>query len=151
MNAMFILNRLKTPYLMISLMKWNERLSAARKVKGMSKSELSRQVGVSPAAVTMWENGTTSALAGENLMRLCQVLGVSERYLMSGEEPEPDEDDYNEARSLGLQAETAAELRLLSIYRLANQRERAEIDGVVEDMRQLIETRSRGKNKSKRG
>lgn len=129
-------------------MKWNERLSAARKAKQISKSELSRQVGVSPAAVTMWENGTTSALQGENLMRLCQVLGISERYLMQGEEPEPEE--TSEARSLGLQAETAAELRLLSVYRLANQRERAEIDGVVESMRVLIEDRTRS-NKGKRG
>lgn len=129
-------------------MKWNERLSTTRKAKGLTKSELSRQMGVSPAAVTMWENGTTSALSGANLMRLCEVLGVTERYLMTGDEPTPDEP--NEAKSLGLAAETAAELRLLSVYRLANQRERAEIDGVVESMRALIEDRTRS-NKSKRG
>jgi hypothetical protein len=67
---------------------------------------------------------------------------------MSGDEPTPDEP--NEAQSFGLEAETAAELRLLSIYRLANQRERAAIDGVVEDMRVLIEERTRS-NKRKRG
>jgi transcriptional regulator with XRE-family HTH domain len=129
-------------------MKWNERLSTIRKAKGLSKSELSRLLSVSPAAVTMWENGTTAAISGANLMRLCEVLGVSERYLMTGEESAPD--GTNEARSLGLEAETAAELRLLSVYRLANQRERAAIDGVVEEMRALIEERTRS-NKSKRG
>lgn len=134
--------------LIISPMKWNERLSTTRKARRLTKSGLSRLLGVSPAAVTMWENGTTSTLSGANLMRLCEVLGVTERYLMTGEEPPPDEP--NEARSLGLEAETAAELRLLSVYRLANQRERAEIDGVVESMRALIEDRTRS-DKSKRG
>jgi transcriptional regulator with XRE-family HTH domain len=148
MNTSEILSRVKNETLIISSMKWNERLSITRKAKGMTKSELSRRMGVSPAAVTMWENGTTSALSGANLMRLCEVLGVSERYLMSGDEPTPDEP--NEAQSFGLEAETAAELRLLSIYRLANQRERAAIDGVVEDMRALIEERTRS-NKRKRG
>lgn len=148
MNTSEILSRVKTETLIISPMKWNERLSTTRKARGLSKSELSRRVGVSPAAVTMWENTTTAVPSGANLMRLCEVLGVSERYLMSGDEPPPDEP--NEAKSLGLAAETAAELRLLSVYRLANQRERAEIDGVVEAMRALIEDRTRS-NKGKRG
>jgi transcriptional regulator with XRE-family HTH domain len=148
MNASQILSSVKSETLILSSMKWNERLSTIRKAKGLSKSELSRQMSVSPAAVTMWENGTTAAISGANLMRLCEVLGVSERYLMTGEEVSQDEP--NEARSLGLEAETAAELRLLSVYRLADKRERAAIDGVVEEMRLLIEERTRS-NKSKRG
>ena len=129
-------------------MKWNERIATARKAKGLSKSEFSRLVKVSPATVSDWESGVIKAIKGENLVNVCRALGITEAYLISGvEEPS---DEPNEARSLGLEAETAAELRLLSVYRLANQRERAAIDGVVEDMRALIAERTRT-NKSKRG
>lgn len=112
----------------------------------MSKSELARQVKVSHATVVDWENGDIKTIKGENLVNVCRVLGLTEQYLLNGVEsesaPEP-----NPARSLGLEAETAAELRMLSVYRLANQRERAAIDEVVEDMRRLIEDRSRHKTK----
>ena len=129
-------------------MKWNERIATARKEKGLTKSELSRLLKVSPATVSDWESGVIKTIKGENLVNVCRALGSTESYLLSGEESEQPEP--NEARSFGLEAETAAELRLLSIYRLANQRERAAIDGVVEEMRVLIESRIRA-NKSKRG
>lgn len=130
-------------------MKWNERLTAARKAKELSKSELSRRVGVSPAAITQWESGTTAAPGGENLTKLCQVLDVTERYLMYGEESAPVEP--NAARSLGIAAETIDELRLLSVFRLANQRERAAINDTVETIRLVIEARLRESKDKRRG
>jgi hypothetical protein len=45
------------------------------------------------------------------------------------------------AESLGLAAETAAELRLLSVYRLADARERLAIDNVVDEVRIIISDR----------
>ena len=33
------------------------RLSFLRNLEGMSKSDLARRIGVSPAAVTQWESG----------------------------------------------------------------------------------------------
>lgn len=65
-------------------MNWNQRLSQARIAKGINKSELARQVGVSAATVTQWENATITSLAGNNLDRVCQVLGISPEYLLHG-------------------------------------------------------------------
>ena len=129
-------------------MTWNKRITIAREAKGLTKSELARAVKVSHATINDWENGDIKTIKGENLVNVCRVLGMTESYLLSGIEPQIDAP--NEARSLGLEAETAAELRLLSVYRLANQRERAAIDGVIEEMRALIEERTRD-NKRKRG
>lgn len=129
-------------------MTWNNRIAAARQAKGLTKSELARAVKVSHATIHDWENGDIKTIKGENLMNVCRVLGMSENYLLYGTEPRQDEP--NEARSLGLEAETAGELRLLSIYRLANERERAAIDGMVEDIRALIAERASA-DKRKRG
>ena len=52
------------------------------------------------------------------------------------------------ASLLDLKAETAKELRLLTIYRLANEREREAIDDIVDQMSSLIEMR--GPHETKR-
>lgn len=63
---------------------WNSRLKGLRLDAKMSKSELARQVGVSPAAVTDWENGVIRALKGENLARICQLYHVNPNWLLHG-------------------------------------------------------------------
>jgi hypothetical protein len=45
--------------------------------------------------------------------------------------------------SLGLTAETAAELQMLFVYRSANEREREAIDDLINELRLKIEARSR--------
>lgn len=69
-------------------MTWHIRLAQARKNKHLGKSELARAVAVAPSSVTMWENGQVKMIEGENLMRVCAVLGVSARWLMSGDDVE---------------------------------------------------------------
>lgn len=115
----------------------------------MTKSELARAVGVSHATINDWENGDIKTIKGQNLVNVCRVLGMTENYLLSGIESRQ-ESQPSLARSLGLEAETAAELRLLSIYRLANQRERGVIDDAVDIVSGLVEARTRG-DKSKGG
>jgi phage repressor protein C with HTH and peptisase S24 domain len=75
-------------------MDWNRRLTQARIAKGMNKSEFAKQIGVSNPTVTQWENGTIRTIAGPNLMRVCEVLGITSEWLFFGDkteqkEPEP--------------------------------------------------------------
>lgn len=119
-------------------------------MKGLTKSELARLVGVSHATINDWENGDIKTIKGENLVSVCRVLGMTESYLLSGIEPRQ-ESESSLARSLGLEAETASELRLLSVYRIANQRERGVIDDAVEIVRALIEARTREDKSKTRG
>lgn len=67
-------------------MNWNQRLSQARIAKGINKSDFAKMLGVSAPTVTQWENGTIKALAGSNLLRVCEVLDISSTWLMSGED-----------------------------------------------------------------
>lgn len=61
-----------------------KRIKEALKDAGITKSALARDVGVSPSAVTQWENGDTKILDGDNLLKAARVLGVSAEWLGSG-------------------------------------------------------------------
>lgn len=72
-------------------MNWNKRLAEARIERGLRKSELARMIGVSAATLTNWENGKVESIKGENLMKACAALNVTETWLMSGtEDTSPD-------------------------------------------------------------
>ncbi len=63
---------------------WNQRLTAAREQKGLSKTAFWRLVGVSSATATNWENGIVQSIKGEHLVNVCRVLGVTEDWLLNG-------------------------------------------------------------------
>lgn len=111
-------------------MKWNQRLTQAREAKNLSKSALARLLKISAPTMTHWESGEIESIRGENLMRLCRTLDITEEWLMNGKEPmrptAPSLGGTMEAR-----AETADELRLLTAYRLASPQVRAGFDGTV--------------------
>lgn len=70
-------------------MTWHNRLTQARLAAHMSKSTLAKETKVSPATVTMWENGDTRTIDGANLLRVCSVLNVSPEWLLDGSNPVP--------------------------------------------------------------
>lgn len=53
-----------------------ERISQARELSGLNKTELAEQLGVSIAAVTQWESGVKHPTS-ENLFALAKCVGVS--------------------------------------------------------------------------
>ena len=97
-------------------MKWNQRLTQAREAKNLRKSELGRLIKVSAPTITDWESGEIESLKAENLMKVCEALGVTEDWLMNGQEDAPP----SLARSMSAKCETADELRILAAYRLAD-------------------------------
>lgn len=66
-------------------MERHERINAAIKHAGMTKSAIAQACGVSPAAVTQWINGGTKDIKNENLFALAATTGVSARWLATGE------------------------------------------------------------------
>ncbi len=63
-----------------------QRIKKIREAAGVSQQYLAEKVGVSRVAVTKWESGQTSNLKLDNLMKLCNFLGISVEYLIHGEE-----------------------------------------------------------------
>jgi transcriptional regulator with XRE-family HTH domain len=59
------------------------RIAEARKRLGINRSELSRRLDISPAAVAQWEGGTAQPASG-NLRKLANILGVTFEWLGQG-------------------------------------------------------------------
>jgi transcriptional regulator with XRE-family HTH domain len=67
-------------------MKWNDRITIARTKKGLSKTQFWKAMGISSATATNWENGKVTSIKGENLFKACALLGVTEQWLLHGDE-----------------------------------------------------------------
>lgn len=62
-----------------------KRIAALRKEKGMTQEELAEKLGVSPQAVSKWENGQ-SCPDISLLPRLSAIFGVTTDLLLTGEQ-----------------------------------------------------------------
>lgn len=66
------------------------RIAALRRQAGMSQAELARQLGVSPSAVGMYEQGRREP-SSDVLVQLGKIFGVSVDYILTGT-PSPQEE-----------------------------------------------------------
>lgn len=64
------------------------RIGLLRREKGLKQEELAEHMGVSPQAVSKWENDLNCPDIAL-LPRLAQILGVTVDHLLTGEKPEP--------------------------------------------------------------
>lgn len=60
------------------------RIKKAREAAKLTKSDLARACGVSPASVTQWENGETKTLEGSNLVKIATATGVEANWIATG-------------------------------------------------------------------
>ncbi|GAB0120084.1 helix-turn-helix domain-containing protein [Acidisoma sp. 7E03] len=77
------------------------RIRQIRRYLGLSQQRLASRSGVSRSAIAQWETGRTGQ-AQSNLTGVAAALGVSVRYLLTGDDGD---------------AETADEQALLTLYR----------------------------------
>lgn len=79
---------------------WQERLTAVRKAKGLSMTELARRARVSLPAVSEWESSATRELSAASLLRVCRALDIDPYWLYFGR-------SAGSARAFGLGADGA--------------------------------------------
>lgn len=65
-----------------------KRISSLRREKGMKQEELAEKMGVSPQAVSKWENDQTCPDISA-LPQLAKLLGISVDELLTGKKEEP--------------------------------------------------------------
>ena len=65
-----------------------ERITALRKEKNISQTELASRLGVSRQAVSKWEQGTSSPDTAK-LIQLAELFDTEVEYLATGIKPEP--------------------------------------------------------------
>ncbi len=68
---------------------FGERLRRLREARGLRKTVLARQVGLTEAAIRQLESGRTSGPRLADGMRLADALGTTPRYLAFGEDGRP--------------------------------------------------------------
>ena len=68
----------------------SEKIAYCRKKAGLSQEELAAQVGVSRQAVSKWELGDAVPEVGK-LLALAKAFGVTTDWLLSEEDPAPEE------------------------------------------------------------
>lgn len=74
---------------------WHERLRKAMEDRGITSADLVRATGLSGAAIKKWVDGVTLEPRYNDVVRACEVLGVSPKWLMEGKSelvPESDGD-----------------------------------------------------------
>lgn len=71
-------------------MKLNEKIYDCRKKAGLSQDALAEQIGVSRQAVSKWELGTAQPEL-DKLVALAKVFDVTTDWMLTDEEPEPEE------------------------------------------------------------
>lgn len=83
-----------------SLKNFGERLKAARKGK-LTQEELSQATGISQNAICNYENGKRRPNA-PRLQSICDALGISPTWLLTGEGPRDLRDDEDKKRIIPL-------------------------------------------------
>jgi transcriptional regulator with XRE-family HTH domain len=61
-----------------------ERIKVLREAKGLTQTQLAKLVGVSRAAVSLWELGNTKNIKNVTMLALVQILGTTQEYLLFG-------------------------------------------------------------------
>lgn len=61
-----------------------DRIKAARLEAGLTQQEVATEVGVSRAAVALWESNQSKTLKGQNLVRVARALNVTPDWLLTG-------------------------------------------------------------------
>lgn len=115
---------------------------AAEKMKNVTgQSAVSRLLNASPQTVKNWEQ---RGISGDGMLDAQQIIGCSAVWIRSGYGPMVVGEPFTVkeattgsliADALKLTCETAQELQLLSVFRLANKDERDAITVAVENVR----------------
>ena len=62
------------------------RIAARRVALDMRQSDLAKKVGVTRPTISYWETGNVKDMKGRNLAKLCAALGVTDGWLLFGDE-----------------------------------------------------------------
>jgi len=62
------------------------RIAARRVAMDMRQEDLARKVGVTRPTISYWETGNVKDMKGRNLAKLCAALGVTDDWLLFGDE-----------------------------------------------------------------
>lgn len=87
-----------------------DRLQECLNDLDIKPAELSRRAKVSKAAVSLWMNGTTKSLEGDNLVKTAAALGVEPRWLQSGLGPKKRAGSSSDTNSVPVLPWSAAHL-----------------------------------------
>lgn len=77
------------PQYSLPMLTMGERIRGLRESRSLSQDQLGEIVGVSGAAISQWESGTTRNLRPENFLRFCAYFGVDPYWVVWGDAEGP--------------------------------------------------------------
>jgi transcriptional regulator with XRE-family HTH domain len=93
------------------VMKWNDRLKAARDAAGVTDTDITRACGVKNSSVNGWMTGATKTIEGENLLKVCAFLGTTPDWIIFGRKEE------KPVVAMNFDAEFERAMELMMIYK----------------------------------
>jgi transcriptional regulator with XRE-family HTH domain len=97
------------------VMRWNDRLRAARDAAGVTDTDIARACGVKNPSVNGWMTGATKTIEGENLLKVCAFLQTSPEWIVFGKKE--DEPKVKPAFTMNLDAELDRAVELMQLYK----------------------------------
>jgi transcriptional regulator with XRE-family HTH domain len=91
------------------VMKWNDRLRAARDAAGVTDTDITRACGVKNSSVNGWMTGATKTIEGENLLKVCAFLNTTPDWIIFGKKEKPATPNFD--------AEFGRAVELMMIYK----------------------------------
>lgn len=74
------------------VMKWNDRLRAARDAAAVTDTDIARACAVKNPSVNGWMTGATKTIEGENLLKVCAFLKTTPEWIIFGKKEEKPKD-----------------------------------------------------------
>lgn len=66
-----------------------DRIRTLRESRTLSQEEMGKIVGISGAAVSLWESGATKGIRPENFLRFCAYFNVDPYWVVFGADGDP--------------------------------------------------------------
>jgi len=74
---------------------WHKRLEKALEARGVKPVELARATGNKPPSVSDWLSGKTRMMGGQNALKTCDFLRISQEWLFTGRGPSGLDDEVS--------------------------------------------------------
>ena len=112
---------------------FGERLKQTRKELDLTQTELAELVGCAPQGISFYENGEVVPKKAEIRNNLCDVLGVTERWLFSG----TGEKSASVAEAMAEEAKAEERSRSRVIYSVKDERQLEDIELLIHHIKDM--------------
>lgn len=88
-NVNYALGDVAYPSLHMAKEEMGDRIRTLRESRKLSQEDMGKIIGISGAAISLWESGATKGIKPENFLRFCAYFAVDPYWLAFGADGDP--------------------------------------------------------------